>query len=95
MTPLRKVEVTLPRVLGSRGVRRGGAAGYSRGLCRRRLCGVFGGGEGAALIVFGNSVGVGRLGSQALLFGLRLWASVSLLLYVAFWLELDWPPGSR
>ena len=27
----------------------------------------------------------------ALLFGLRLWASVSLALYVAFWLELDNP----
>ena len=26
-----------------------------------------------------------------LLFGLRLWASVSLALYVAFWLELDEP----
>jgi hypothetical protein len=26
-----------------------------------------------------------------LLFGLRLWASVSLALYVAFWLELDNP----
>src|SRR5260370_37571015 len=36
-----------------------------------------------------------RLGSAlwsaapALLFGLRLWAAVSLALYVAFWLELD------
>jgi hypothetical protein len=26
---------------------------------------------------------------QALLFGLRVWASVCLALYVAFWLELD------
>ena len=34
------------------------------GLCRRRLCGVFGGGQGAALVAFGNWVGVGRLGSQ-------------------------------
>ncbi|MFZ3237504.1 MAG: FUSC family protein [Stellaceae bacterium] len=29
--------------------------------------------------------------TPALLFGLRLWASVSLALYVAFWLELDTP----
>src|SRR5438045_9277305 len=28
---------------------------------------------------------------EPLLFGLRLWASVSLALYVAFWLELDNP----
>jgi len=34
------------------------------GLCRRCLGGVFGRGEGAALIAFGNRVGVGRLGSQ-------------------------------
>ena len=27
----------------------------------------------------------------ALLFGVRLWASVCLALYVAFWLELDTP----
>src|ERR1700730_3158844 len=30
-----------------------------------------------------------RAGGPPLLFGLRLWASVSLALYVAFWLELD------
>jgi hypothetical protein len=32
-----------------------------------------------------------RAAGPALLFGLRLWASVSLALYVAFWLELDNP----
>ena len=30
-----------------------------------------------------------RAGGPPLLFGLRLWASVCLSLYVAFWLELD------
>jgi uncharacterized membrane protein YccC len=30
-----------------------------------------------------------RAAGPPLLFGLRLWASVSLALYVAFWLELD------
>src|ERR1700754_2388484 len=30
-----------------------------------------------------------RAATPALLFGLRLWASVCLALYVAFWLELD------
>ena len=30
-----------------------------------------------------------RAAGPALLFGLRLWASVCLALYVAFWLELD------
>src|SRR5499425_3304222 len=30
-----------------------------------------------------------RAARPALLFGLRLWASVCLALYVAFWLELD------
>jgi uncharacterized membrane protein YccC len=30
-----------------------------------------------------------RAAGPPLLFGLRLWASVSLVLYVAFWLELD------
>jgi uncharacterized membrane protein YccC len=30
-----------------------------------------------------------RSAAPALLFGLRLWAGVSLALYVAFWLELD------
>src|ERR1700676_840173 len=30
-----------------------------------------------------------RSAGPALLFGLRLWAAVSLALYVAFWLELD------
>ena len=32
-----------------------------------------------------------RAAGPALLFGLRLWASVSLALYVTFWLELDHP----
>src|SRR2546421_6931833 len=32
-----------------------------------------------------------RAAGPALLFGLRLWASVCLALYVAFWLELDNP----
>src|SRR5258708_4602735 len=32
-----------------------------------------------------------RAAGSPLLFGLRLWASVSLALYVAFWLELDNP----
>src|SRR6266567_5903876 len=32
-----------------------------------------------------------RAASPPLLFGLRLWASVTLALYVAFWLELDNP----
>ena len=31
--------------------------------------------------------------SPALMFGLRLWASVCLALFVAFWLELDNPFG--
>jgi uncharacterized membrane protein YccC len=35
------------------------------------------------------SVNVVRASGPALLFGLRLWASVCLALYVAFWLELD------
>ena len=34
----------------------------------------------------GNAV---RVASPALLFGVRLWASVCLALYIAFWLELD------
>src|SRR5271167_2423832 len=32
-----------------------------------------------------------RTAAPALLFGLRLWASVCMALYVAFWLELDTP----
>ena len=32
-----------------------------------------------------------RAAGPPLLFGLRLWASVSLALYVAFWLQLDNP----
>lgn len=36
-------------------------------------------------------VGVLRAGGPPLLFGLRLWASVSLALYIAFWLQLDNP----
>ena len=35
--------------------------------------------------------GLVRTAAPALLFGLRLWASVCLALYVAFWLELDSP----
>src|SRR6516162_5403507 len=34
-------------------------------------------------------IDVSRTAGPALLFGLRLWASVCLALYVAFWLELD------
>ena len=34
-------------------------------------------------------IGAARAAGPPLLFGLRLWASVSLALYVAFWLELD------
>jgi hypothetical protein len=39
-----------------------------------------------------------RAAGPPLLFGLRLWASVCLALYVAFWLELDnasWPARPR
>ena len=43
------------------------------------------GGWGTAL------VGAARAASPPLLFGLRLWASVCLALYVAYWLELDNP----
>jgi len=32
-----------------------------------------------------------KAAGSSLLFGLRLWASVSLALHVAFWLELDNP----
>ena len=32
-----------------------------------------------------------RAAGPPLLFGLRLWASVCLALYIAFWLELDTP----
>lgn len=39
----------------------------------------------------GAAVGVLRSSLPALLFGVRLWASVCLALYVAFWLELDTP----
>jgi uncharacterized membrane protein YccC len=35
--------------------------------------------------------GIAATATPALLFGLRLWASVCLALYVAFWLELDTP----
>jgi hypothetical protein len=34
-------------------------------------------------------MGAARAAGPPLLFGLRLWASVCLALYVAFWLELD------
>ena len=34
-------------------------------------------------------VGAARAAGPPLLFGLRLWSSVCLALYVAFWLELD------
>jgi len=36
-----------------------------------------------------------KAAGSSLLFGLRLWASVSLALYVAFWLELDNPAWAR
>jgi uncharacterized membrane protein YccC len=36
-------------------------------------------------------MGAARAAGSPLLFGLRLWASVCLALYVAFWLELDNP----
>src|SRR3954468_19741479 len=39
----------------------------------------------------GNLTGTLTAAGAPLLFGLRLWASVSLGLYVAFWLELDNP----
>src|SRR5579871_1665206 len=39
----------------------------------------------------GGGAGALRPALPALLFGLRLWASVCLALYVAFWLELDTP----
>ena len=38
-----------------------------------------------------NTSGALHTAAPALLFGLRLWASVCLALYVAFWLELDTP----
>ena len=38
-----------------------------------------------------NAAGIFQQAVPALLFGLRLWASVCLALYVAFWLELDTP----
>src|SRR5690349_6894643 len=38
-----------------------------------------------------NASGALQSATPALLFGLRLWASVCLALYVAFWLELDTP----
>jgi len=38
-----------------------------------------------------NTSGALQTAAPALLFGLRLWASVCLALYVAFWLELDTP----
>ena len=36
-------------------------------------------------------IGALRAVGPSLLFGLRLWASVCLALYIAFWLELDTP----
>jgi uncharacterized membrane protein YccC len=47
-------------------------------------------GEGARPLPLGEAViGAARAAGPPLLFGLRLWASVCLALYVAFWLELD------
>jgi uncharacterized membrane protein YccC len=45
----------------------------------------------ASLAMSGPSVNALTAQGVALLFGLRLWASVCLALYVAFWLELDDP----
>src|ERR1700687_6004436 len=46
----------------------------------------------AASIPFGKSLADTLTASgEPLLFGLRLWASVCLALFVAFWLELDNP----
>jgi uncharacterized membrane protein YccC len=49
-----------------------------------------GGSRQSSLLFNGQQLrGLVRTATPALLFGLRLWASVCLALYVAFWLELD------
>ena len=45
--------------------------------------------RGAAARWMAASANAARAAGPPLLFGLRLWASVCLALYVAFWLELD------
>ncbi len=51
-----------------------------------------GGSRQSSLLFNGQQLsGLVRTAAPALLFGLRLWASVCLALYVAFWLELDNP----
>ena len=51
-----------------------------------------GGSRQSSLLLSGQQLrGLVRAAAPALLFGLRLWASVCLALYVAFWLELDNP----
>src|SRR5271170_3312893 len=51
-----------------------------------------GGSEQSSLIFSGPQLrDLARTAAAALLFGLRLWASVCMALYVAFWLELDTP----
>jgi uncharacterized membrane protein YccC len=51
-----------------------------------------GGSRRSSLFFSGQQLsGLVRTAAPALLFGLRLWASVCLALYVAFWLELDNP----
>src|SRR5262245_26914353 len=46
-------------------------------------------GEARPLHLGAALLGAARAAGPPLLFGLRLWASVCLALYVAFWLELD------
>src|SRR6516164_5249450 len=45
--------------------------------------------RGAAAGWVAEAANAARAAGPPLLFGLRLWASVCLALYVAFWLELD------
>src|SRR6516165_7467283 len=48
--------------------------------------------EGRAQARYGAALtNAAKAAGPALLFGLRLWASVTLALYIAFWLELDNP----
>ena len=48
-------------------------------------------GEGAIFPARRRETDALKAAGPPLLFGLRLWASVSLALYVTFWLELDEP----
>ena len=48
------------------------------------------GGDAPDILSSGEAADI-RTASPPLLFGLRLWASVCLALYVAFWLKLDNP----